>query len=148
TASACTVTEPDCKATHGGPFPLTLLPGGGSHLNDAGIAMAAQDFAGSADFTFKYQTTFEPFTDHMEVRIGDYRNLLYEIPVLQQDKLTVWWPVATREALVQKLMPFDPSVATATGSFLLVIVADCEGRPLSGAQVSAELTAGGSNAPP
>jgi hypothetical protein len=135
-ASACTLTVPDCSATHGGPYPLTFLPE--HHFMDAGSQSGSVDFAGNAHFTLMFQTTFEPYADHMEVRVGGYRNLLYEVPLLQQDKLTVWWPVASRADLQAKLVNFEPEpMAAASGSFLVVIVADCEGRALPGVQLSA-----------
>jgi hypothetical protein len=142
TASACTVTEPGCTSTHGGPYPLNLLRE--SHFVDAGGAVGAQDFAGSADFAMNFQTTYEPYADHMEVRVAGYRNLLYEVPLLAQDKLTVWWPVASRDELLAKLQIVQSDVAVVGGSIIVVIVADCEGRALPGAEIEAQLTAGSS----
>src|SRR5262249_47298942 len=86
------------------------------------------------------------FADHMEVRIGGYRNLLYEVPRLQQDQLTVWWPVASLDDLVTKLKQFKPGITATNGSFLVVIVADCEGRALGSVKVSADFSTEGGGA--
>jgi hypothetical protein len=138
TASACTLSEPDCKITRAGPYPFTFIPE--NHRPDAGSSNGGGDFAGVVDFELPFGTKFEPFADRMEVRIDGFRNLLYEVPRLQQDKLTVWWPVGTLQMLVKELTQFRTDVSTSTGSILAVIVADCEGRALPGVQISASST--------
>jgi hypothetical protein len=138
TASACTLSEPDCKITRAGPYPFTFIPE--SHQPDAGSSNGGGDFAGVVDFNLSFETKFEPFADRMEVRINGFRNLLYEVPRLQQDSLTVWWPVGTLQMLVKEITQFKTDVSTSGGSILAVIVADCEGRALPGVQITANST--------
>lgn len=129
TAKACALTDPDCTNPRVAPTQL--------------------DNQGVAEFPMVYQSTFEPFANHLEVVVDGYRNLLFEVPPIAQN-LTVWWPVSSLPKLVNLLSSLGISAGDAsTDSFLVVIASDCSGRTLPGLKIGGSLMAeaGGSVTP-